>query len=93
MELKPGTVVKSAGGHDQGFFVVLSFDGTNAYIANVKSRLLEKPKKKNPKHLTLTRTAFDLQQLTTDKKLREALWPFNYGGLGEQIVEERDSLG
>ncbi len=93
MELKPGIVVKSAGGHDQGFFAVLSFDGKFAYIANGKSRLIDNPKKKNPKHLVATQKILDMQKLTTDKKLREALWPFNYGGLGEQIVEERDSLG
>ena len=45
MEWKPGTVVRNAGGHDVGFFMVVSFDGKFVYIANGKSRLLEKPKK------------------------------------------------
>ena len=93
MEWKPGTVVRNAGGHDVGFFAVVSFDAKFVYIANGKSRLLEKPKKKNPKHLKPTRTVLDMTSITTDRKLREALWPFNYGGAGEQIVEERDSLG
>ena len=93
MEWKPGTVVRNQGGHDVGFFIVVSFDGKFVYIANGKSRLLEKPKKKNPKHLSPTRTVLDMTSITTDKKLREALWPFNYGTAGEQDVEERDSLG
>ena len=54
MEWKPGTVVRNQGGHDVGFFIVVSFDGKFVYIANGKSRLLEKPKKKNPKHLSPT---------------------------------------
>ena len=93
MELRPGTVVKSVCGHDKGFYIVLSADNRFAYIVNGKSRKLDSAKKKNLCHLSVTKTVFDLQMLTTDKKLREALWPFNYGGLGEQIVEERDSLG
>ena len=44
MEWKPGTVVRNQGGHDVGFFIVVSFDGKFVYIANGKSRLLEKPK-------------------------------------------------
>ena len=68
MEWKPGTVVRNAGGHDVGFFMVVSFDGKFVYIANGKSRLLEKPKKKNPKHLSPTRTVLDMTSITTDKK-------------------------
>ena len=93
MEWKPGTVVRNQGGHDVGFFIVVSFDGKFVYIDNGKSRLLEKTKKKNQKHMSPTRTVLDMTSITTDKKLREALWTFNYGRAGEQIVEERDSLG
>lgn len=93
MEPKIGMVVQNKSGHDKGFFVVVKIDSPCVYIANGKSRLLSSPKKKNPKHLTLTKAILDMDSITTDRKLRAALWPYNYGEAGEQIVEERDSLG
>lgn len=93
MEPKVGTVVLNKSGHDKGFFLVVKNDSSFVYIANGKSRLLSSPKKKNPKHLTLTKAILDMDSITTDRKLRAALWPYNYGKAGEQIVEERDSLG
>lgn len=93
MEPKIGTVVKNQSGHDKGFFVVVKIDGSFVYMANGKSRLLNNPKKKNPKHLILTKAILDMDSITTDRKLRAALWPFNFGDAGEQIVEESDSLG
>lgn len=93
MEPKIGMVVKNKSGHDKGFFIVVKIDSSYVYIANGKSRLLNSPKRKNPKHLTLTKAILDMDSITTDRKLRAALWPFNYGAAGEQIAEERDSLG
>ena len=93
MELKIGSVVQNQSGHDKGFFAVVKIDGPFVYMANGKSRLLNSPKKKNPKHLILTKAILDMDSITTDRKLRAALWPFNYGDAGEQIVEERDPLG
>ena len=92
MEWKPGRVVKNLRGHDKGFYAGVAFDGQYVYIANGRSRLLEKPKRKNPRHLAATGTLLPAGELATDKKLRAALWPFNFGA-GAQDVEERDSLG
>ena len=47
MELKIGTVVQSLRGRDEGFFIVVGFDERFAYLADGRSRLLQKPKKKN----------------------------------------------
>ena len=93
MEWKPGAVVRNLRGHDKGFYAVTGFDGQYVYIANGRSRLLEKPKRKNPRHLAVTGTILPEETMATDKKLRAALWPFNFGGAAEQSVEERDSLG
>jgi len=92
MEPMIGMVVQNQSGHDKGYFAVVKIDSSYVYIANGKTRLLSSPKRKNPRHLILTKAILDMDSITTDRKLRAALWPFNYG-TGEQIVEERDSLG
>lgn len=93
MELKIGAVAENKSGHDKGYFAVVKITGGFAYIANGRSRLLEKPKKKNPKHLTLTGAVLDMESITTDKKLRAALWPMNFGPDGAAAFQRRDSLG
>ena len=50
MEL--GTIVYSKSGHDaHRFYVVVSQSDGWVYIADGKRRKLEKPKRKNPRHL------------------------------------------
>ncbi len=81
MALVRGTVVKSTAGHDGGsFYVALSLENGFAMIADGKLRTLEKPKKKNLKHLAATNVVLTAAQLETNKKIRRALWPYNYGG-------------
>lgn len=80
-ELTVGSMVQSISGHDKGFFAVVKIDNGFAYLADGRSRLLDKPKKKNPKHLRVSNTVFDPMRMETNRKLREALWPYNYGGL------------
>ena len=80
MEITKGMVVKSMYGHDAGsFYVVLSEDGQFAYIADGKLRARGKPKKKNKKHLAITRTLASETDMSTDKKIRQFLWSFNHG--------------
>lgn len=78
MMLQTGCVVRSIAGHDKDrFYVVVNMEAGKAFIADGKRRKLEKPKAKNPLHLRPTLTVLDLQAVTTDKKLRRALLPFN----------------
>lgn len=73
MELKKGSLVKAIAGHEKNnFFIVLEFDEKFALIADGKSRKLEKPKKKSLKHLRITNTVIDMNEIT-DKKLRKWL--------------------
>ena len=75
---KTGTVVISNAGHDKGIFhVVVGYEGDKPLIADGRRRKLQKPKAKNPKHLSKTNTVIDMTELT-DKKLRAALHSFNY---------------
>lgn len=69
-----GTIVKACAGRDSDdYFVVVACDDLGFfYIANGKSRKLNKPKKKNVKHLQFTKTVIDLSSMT-DKQLRKLL--------------------
>ncbi len=72
--------MRSAAGHDKDrFFTVLSLEGDFAYICDGKYRKLQNPKKKRLKHLQKTNTVLDGEMLQTDKQIRKALHPFNYG--------------
>lgn len=68
-----GTVVISCAGHDCGrAMMVVRIDGDFIFVADGKERKLEKPKKKNQKHVRLTNRAVNLEELT-DRKLRRTL--------------------
>lgn len=76
MEAKIGMIVRSAAGHDRGnFLVIIAVEGDFAYIADGKERKLKKPKKKRLKHLKLTNTVIDTDNLT-DKGLRKIISSF-----------------
>lgn len=80
MELQIGMVVKSISGHDEGFYLVVKIDREFVYLCNGRSRLLEKPKKKNRKHVRATNHVVEIAGIKTDRKLREVLWGYNFGG-------------
>ena len=74
MELARGTVVRSAAGRDAGaFLAVVAVEGEIAYVCDGKARPLERPKRKNRRHLRPTRCVLDETALTGNKSLRQAL--------------------
>ncbi len=76
MKVQIGSVVKADAGRDcGGFFVVTGLDGGYCMIADGKSRKLELPKRKNMKHISLTNSVIDLNDIT-DKRLRSVLRDF-----------------
>ncbi|MGN1137749.1 MAG: hypothetical protein ACI4SF_16205 [Oscillospiraceae bacterium] len=76
MEAKIGMIVRSAAGHDKGnFLVITAVEGDFAFVADGKERKLQKPKKKRLKHLKLTNTVIDTDNLT-DKGLRKIISAF-----------------
>lgn len=55
MNIQKGSIVMAKSGRDKGrFFLVLSVEGNYAFLADGKTRKLEKPKKKNIIHLAAT---------------------------------------
>ncbi len=69
-----GTVVCSKKGRDKGYFLaVISSDNLYALVCDGKERRIEKPKKKNLKHLSPTENVLSEEQMATNKSLRHAL--------------------
>ena len=78
--MEVGNIVRSLAGHDSDrFYVVVKTEEGFAWIADGKRRTLEKPKRKNVRHLQMTTQRALPQDLQTNKKIRHLLWTLNYG--------------
>lgn len=79
MEIKKGCVVKSVSGRDaQRFYLTIKVEDGFVWIADGKIRPLERPKRKNPKHLKTTNLQVRPEDFTTNNQLKRLLHPFNY---------------
>ncbi len=73
-----GFVVCSRAGRDSGnFMVVLGIENGFVLVADGRDRPLERPKRKNIKHISLTHSVLLEEQLLTNKSIRHALSQFN----------------
>ena len=69
-----GQIVCSKKGRDKNYFlVIVGEDGNTAYVCDGKERPLERPKKKNVKHLSFTSTCLESDCFKTNKSLRKSL--------------------
>lgn len=74
MELKTGSVVISKAGRDKGYFLVVSkITEDGVYVCDGKERPVERPKKKNPLHLTVTHYVLSADKTATNRSLKKAL--------------------
>ena len=72
-----GSIVRSLAGHDKNDFqVVIKAEDDFVYVCNGKSRRLERPKKKNLKHVKKLNTVLDDECLKSNKSIRLALSSF-----------------
>lgn len=86
MQLTKGCVAKSLFGRDAGrFYAVLSVEGNAALIADGKVRRVERPKRKNAKHLCATGTQLSAESMATNNQLKRALRAFNAPEAGLSI--------
>ncbi len=82
MDFKKGMVVFSRAGRDSGKpMAVTDIKDGFVYVCDGKERPLENPKKKNPKHLAVTKETIELENIT-NRKLRTVL--------REHIAEESE---
>jgi ribosomal protein L14E/L6E/L27E len=93
VRFREGMIVKSDAGRDQErFYVVVRAGEGFAYIADGKRRPLEKPKRKNIRHLKGTSCFIDLTQADTNPRLRRALRPWNHPGEKERPAAEQEGI-
>lgn len=74
MELEIGRVVISAAGRDKGYFLAIT-DITleGVFVCDGKERPLERPKRKNPRHLRATHYKLSEAETATNRSLKRAL--------------------
>ncbi len=73
MQLQNGRIVCAAAGKEKNqFYLIIRQDENFVYLADGRHRTLEKPKRKNPKHVRPTKTLLSLQDMT-NKSLRRFL--------------------
>ncbi len=74
MEFKTGRVVRSKAGHDSNnIFAVVGADENYVFISDGKERRVEKPKRKNPKHIEVTPYMLSPEEMAANGRLRKAL--------------------
>ncbi|MBQ9945180.1 MAG: KOW domain-containing RNA-binding protein [Clostridia bacterium] len=74
-----GQVIISEAGRDKDYLMaVTDYDGTYVYVCDGKERRLSQPKRKNPKHITMTQWFLTEDQLHSDRRLRKALGELEY---------------
>lgn len=79
MRLQAGMVVRAAAGKEQdNFYLIVKTDAGYVWIADGRHRTLEKPKRKNPKHVCPTQTIWNMDSMT-DASLRKKLRLFKEG--------------
>lgn len=84
MEWSVGMVVRSIAGRDKGnFFVVTAVSATAALVCDGRLHRLEKPKRKNYRHLAATAQSLAPQSMATDRELRKALAALRTAGQRE----------
>ena len=73
MRLQSGTVVCAVAGKEKNqFYLVIKLEGRFAFLADGKHRPLEKPKRKNLRHIRPTSEIWETEGLT-NKELRRKL--------------------
>lgn len=72
-----GRIVCSKAGRDKGYFmVVVAKENESYFVCDGKERPIERPKRKNAKHLSFTNHTLQADDLNSNKKLRKALAVF-----------------
>lgn len=76
MDIKVGSVVKALAGREKNrWFVAVAVDGGFIDIADGRERKLDKPKRKNIKHISPANAVIGMDGLT-NKKLRKLICEF-----------------
>lgn len=81
-----GTIVCSAAGRDRGtFMIVMSSDEKSVVVCDGRERPLERQKRKNIKHISLTKAKVGEEQMRTNRSIRHALSDFRANNVKGEI--------
>lgn len=84
--LQKGLIVKSRAGKDKDtFLVVVDLDESGVYVCDGKYRPLDRPKKKNTKHIILTKKVLSEDAYSTNKKIKKALGQYRRFTYDDQV--------
>ena len=85
MPIARGQIVRSKAGKDkETFLVVTEISEKGLTVCDGKSRPLERPKFKNPRHVTPTNSYLTEEQLSTNRSVRHGLKDFNQSYQGDE---------
>jgi ribosomal protein L14E/L6E/L27E len=74
MEMTLGSIVRSRAGRDKGnYLVVTAIEDNAVLICDGKERPLERPKRKNLKHIAVTTAVLGADDMANNRALRRAL--------------------
>lgn len=74
-----GTIVFSKAGRDKSkAMVITAVTENHLLVCDGKERRLERPKRKNPKHLQFTEISLEQDRFKTNRALRKALKAYSY---------------
>ena len=74
MELTCRQIVRSNSGRDKNtFLVIVKTDKEYVFICDGKERPLERPKRKNIKHICPTKLCLSEKQMATNRELRRTI--------------------
>lgn len=77
MDYTVGQLVFSKAGRDKGYpMLIYGVESDFVTVVDGKERPLSRPKKKNPKHLSVTKIVIDAEDMTNDAKIRRILKQF-----------------
>lgn len=75
--MERGQIVCAKAGRDKnGFFVVVNMDSAFCYLCNGKDRPIDRPKRKNTKHVQCTNFRLDEEKLSSNRSIKQALREF-----------------
>lgn len=80
MQIVEGSVVRATAGRDKGGFLRSSDSMARARYFQTAGAVSSKRPKKKLIHLAPTATVIPASSLKTNRQIREALHPFNFGG-------------
>lgn len=93
-ELERGRVVVSLAGRDEGqTMAVLRAQGAAVWVADGKRRPLERPKRKNARHVAAVASRLEEPSMATNRELRRALAREAQGLSGRQRESCRSQEG